>query len=414
MDTELMCKSCAAERQNGNVISTDAVCQECFEYITREIGDLEGVQGKPQIRIRSEPFDVQLSKTGLPSEVGTVIDIAAVTSESRSVWLLLAEDGAICRFDANSGNWTCLAHAHVNPEPDHKPWCNHVLRRRLYSSPNGELAAVVNDYGRHGQIIDLRNGKATLALDGGDYHPETVPFSFAFALVRGRLVAIHRTAWNRLDVSDPYTGELLSDRNPTSYRRGEDRPAHYLDYFHGALHVSPDSVRILDDGWVWHPVGIPRAWSLEQWLSDNVWESEDGPSRKVVCSRDYYWDHAMAWLDDQRVAIGGLGEDDAFMIDGARIFDVSARGEPGPGNRADWAWPREITAFAGPAGALFSDAGILLSSSLDGLSRWDVNDGSRTGHLEGFSPTHYHSKARELVLISDGSLIRGKLPPPSR
>src|SRR5262249_48924840 len=156
-------------------------------------------------------------------------------------------------------------------------------------------------------------GKVTLALDGGDYHPETVPFSFAFALVRGRLVAIHRAAWNRLDLSDPYTGELLSVRNPTGYQRGENRPVHYLDYFHGALYVSPNGIRILDDGWVWHPVGIPGTWSLEQWLSENVWESEDGTSRKVICSRDYYWDHAMTWLDDQRVAIGGLGEDDAYM-----------------------------------------------------------------------------------------------------
>ena len=409
MDTELLCKTCAAERQNGSLIGTEAICQECFEYVTREIGDLEGVQGKPEIRVRSEPFDVQLLKTDLPREIGKVIDISAVAAESRSVWLLLAEDGVICRFDADSGHWSNLARASVDPERDHQPWCNRVLRQRLHSSPNGDFAAVVNDYGRNGQIIDLRNGKVRLALDGGDYHPETVPFSFAFAIVKGRLVAIHRTSWNRLDLSDPYTGAFLSVRNPTSYKQGEDRPVHYLDYFHGALHVSPNGVRILDDGWVWHPVGIPRAWSLENWLSDNVWESEDGPTRKVICSRLYYWDHAMTWLNDQRVAIGGLSEDDAYMVDGARIFDVSVLGEPSPSNRTDWAWPREVATFAGPAGAFFCDYGWLFSSDQTGLSRWDVNDGSQTAHLDEIAPTHHHRIARELVQIAEGSLIRAKI-----
>jgi hypothetical protein len=161
-----------------------------------------------------------------------------------------------------------LAYVSLASEPEHKPWCGHILKRRLHASPGGAFAAIVNDYGRYGSIIDLRSGQVTLALDGGNYHPETVPISFAFAQVKGWVVAIHRTAWNRLDISDPSTGSLLTARSPTSYQRGEDRPAHYLDYFHGALHISPNSVRIVDDGWVWHPVGIPTTWSLEQWASE--------------------------------------------------------------------------------------------------------------------------------------------------
>ena len=279
----------------------------------------------------------------------------------------------------------------------------------MHASPCGNFAAIVNDYGHHGEVIDLRSGQVTLTLDGGDYYPETVPFSFAFAQVHGRVVAIHRTAWNRLDVSDPSTGNLLSNRSPTSYRTGEDRPLHYLDYFHGALHVSPNSVRILDDGWVWHPVGIPIAWSLEPWISENVWESEDGPSRRFICSRLYYWDHAMTWLDDQRVAIGGLSEDDAYMVDGVRIFDITVPGEPDPGCRADRSGPRELNAFAGPTGTFFSDGHLLFSSDPHGLSRWDLSHGSRTGFLSGFSPTHHHRMAGELVQIVDGTLIQLKL-----
>ncbi|MFL5243147.1 MAG: hypothetical protein ACJ8FY_13655 [Gemmataceae bacterium] len=406
MSMELLCKSCADERQSGRPVITAVVCQECFEYATTEVGNLEGVRGKPEIRIQSEFINPQLRSTRLPNEVGTIIDVSPISTQARSTWLLLAEDGAIAQFDAGTGEWKRLACSSLASESDHKPWCGHFLKQRLHAAPGGDFAAIVNDYGRYGQLVDLRTGQVTLALDGGDYHAETVPFSFAFAQVNGHALAIHRTNWNRLDVSDPATGALLTARNPTSYRDGEERPVHYLDYFHGALHVSPNSVRISDDGWVWHPVGIPTTWTLKPWISDNVWESEDGPTRKAVCAREYYWDHAVTWLDDQRMAIGGIGDDDDDMVDGARIFDVSSPGRGIVRWCHDWPYPRELTAFAGPAGSFFSEGHALFSSDAEGLSRWDVNDGSRTGYLQGFKPMYHHRGARELVQLVDGAFVR--------
>lgn len=405
-DTELLCKACVEERQNGRQITTAVVCQECFQYATTEVGDIGGVRGRPEIRIRSVPINPQLQRSAIPKGAGRIIDISPFITEGRSTWLLLADDGLITQFDADTDEWKCLVCARLTSEPDHEPWCGRFLKPRLHVAPGGDFAAIVNDYGRYGQLIDLRTGRVTLALHGGDYHMETVPFSFAFAQVNGRVFAIHRTDWNRLDVSDPCTGHLLTVRSPTSYRRGEERPLHYLDYFHGALHVSPNSIRIADDGWVWHPVGIPATWSLEQWISGNVWESEDGSTRKVICARDYYWDHALTWLDDQRIAIGGIGEDDVYMVEGARIFDISLPGGPNPGCRADWPWPCELIAFAGPAGTFFSEGHALFSSDQSGLSRWDVKDGSRTGYLQGFKPTYHHRGARELVQVVDGVLVR--------
>ncbi|MEZ4446946.1 MAG: hypothetical protein R3B72_48145 [Polyangiaceae bacterium] len=251
-------------------------------------------------------------------------------------------------------------------------------------SRDGRSAAVVNDYGRQGQVIDLRHGRVTMQLDGGDYHPDTVPFSAAFVDVGGRSLLAHRTSWNRLDLSDPRDGALLTARGPTSYRRGEERPEHYLDYFHGALRVSPSHRRIADDGWVWHPIGVVTTWELEPWLAD-PWESEDGASRGSLCARDYYWDHALCWIDDDVIAVGGIGEDDAWIIDGARIFDASTG--------------RERLAFAGPGGTFFSDGASLYASDEGGLSRWDPRDGHRTGHVPGFRPTHHHRAAGELVSL---------------
>jgi hypothetical protein len=244
-----------------------------------------------------------------------------------------------------------------------------------------------------------------LSLDGGDYYPETVPFSFAFIEVDGRPLAIHRTAWNRLDISDPATGELLTSRAPTSYSSGQQRPDHYLDYFHGAVFISPGSTRILDDGWIWHPIGVPSVWSVPSWLQ-NVWESEDGPSRVDVCPREYYWNGPFAWIDEERVVVGGLGDHDDRIVPGARVFDVSLRGLPGPGWRSGWECAREVNAFAGPAGIYFSDGKWLFSSDETGLSRWDPLTGERTGHLPDFRPSHHHRGARELVELRGQQLER--------
>jgi hypothetical protein len=323
-------------------------------------------------------------ETRIPKGVGTIIDIAPIEDMQRPVWLMLAENGDLFRVDVSSGVWAKLGAARPT-----------MPKTRLHISRRGEFAAVVNDYGLHGQVIDLRSGIVTLELDGGDYLPRLVPFSFAFAELQGRTIAVHRTVWNRLDMSDASDGQLLSQR------QREERSEHYLDYFHGALYVSPSGTRILDDGWVWHPVGMPVSWSLDRWLSQNPWESEDGPTRRVVCARESYWDHAMTWVSEELVAIEG--------VDGVQIFDVTAAGPAGEGWRDDLPWARERIAFPGPAGRFFSSGQSLYSADATGLSVWDPHTGARTAHVDAFQPTHRHPGSGQLVQLVDGTLIEGDL-----
>ena len=405
MNTDLLCVPCVEKRKQQVHVQVESVCQECFEHATTEIFERLGWAGSPEIRERSEAFNVSLKDTVLPKELGTIIDIAPVNASLESSWLLLAEGGRISRFDCETRDFVELARASVPEEPEPKSY-GHALKPRLHASTKGEFAAVVNDYGHYGQVLDLRSGEITMELDGGDYYPGTVPFSFAFADLNQRVVAIHRTLWNRLDLSDPESGKLLSPRGPLTFRSGEPPPEHHLDYFHGALYVNPNSTRILDDGWVWSPVGIPAVWSLEPWLSDNEWESEDGPTRRSLCARAYYWDLGMTWLDDSRVAIAGIGDDDEDMIDGARVFDSTGGGNSDPGPWPGWKRAPEITSFAGPSGLFFSDGVSLFSSDDSGLSRWDVMEGVRTGQLKDFQPTHQHRGANELVQVKEGVLRR--------
>ncbi|MGK3943417.1 hypothetical protein ABK046_33920 [Streptomyces caeruleatus] len=339
----------------------------------------------------------------VPPRLGTLADLAPVRDRDRPVWLALSEDGKISRWDVAAGHHEIVASTTVPAESDREPWNGRRLRRRLHASHDGRFAAVVNDYGRFGEVLDLRTGEVTLALDNQGGHEETVPFSLEFAQSRGRCVVVHRTAWNRLDVSDAQTGALLTDRSLLAQANADTMPEHHLDYFHGSLYVSPDGKRILDDGWVWHPVGMPAVWDLDPWIDGNVWESEDGPSRVDVCGREYYWDHAMTWIDSSRVAVEGLGDDDDVMRPGARIFDTSRSGQTGL-----WQMPTaaELLAIEGPTGRFFSDGTHLFSCGDTDLSIWDPAEGKLLATVAGFSPTHYHPGARQSLLLADDGVVR--------
>jgi hypothetical protein len=214
-------------------------------------------------------------------------------------------------------------------------------RHRLHASSDGKYAAIVVDHGRTGIVVETQSGTATMQLDGGDDCEETVPFSACFLRLHGRNVFVHRTAWNRLDAADPSTGRSLTDRHIATYESGGERPMHYLDYFHGQLRPSPEGGLMFDDGWVWHPVSIPRIWSVAEWLASNPWESEDGASIIDLGMRDD-WTQPACWIDEQHLAMWGAADWDEEAFEetkrgpGVRVLEVTAS-KPSLGK---W-WPME-------------------------------------------------------------------------
>lgn len=388
IDFDLACLDCDKAVEAGGPVELIEVCEGCVAGYADERP--EAWHGQPGILERHEPVAQNVIETPLPAGLGPVTDLVPAGVDDGSVWILLVESGEIVRFDAESGAHTTLATATVPDEPGHQPWAGRALRRRLHVSADARFAAVVNDYGQHGQVFDLESGQVTFTLHGGVYRPKTVPFSLAFARHDGRDVVVHRTAWNRLDVSDPATGELLTVREFPPAESSEQRPPHYLDFFHGGLLVSPDDRWLVNDGWVWHPVGITRAWELRRWLTQDVWESEDGPTVVSLCSREYNWNLPMTWINDDLLAVSGLGQDDD-LIPGARILSV----ETG----------LELGAFAGPDGAFFSDGARLYSAGAAGMEVWDPFTGQRTGRVPGFVPTCHARRTGELAAV-DGGILR--------
>ena len=209
---------------------------------------------------------------------------------------------------------------------------------------------------------------------------------------------MHRTSWNRLDVSNPADGTLLTERTVPPFVAGDEQHKK-LDYFHGALFLSPDGNQLLNDGWNWEPVGRPVVWSLLEWVRGNVWESESGRSRLTIPHQNHYWNQGFCWVDNRHVAVEGIGHPDDEMIAGVRIFDITR-----PNQETEFA--REVNVFAGPSGRLFADGDQLFSADDQGLSIWSISQGALTGRISGFSPTAHSLLDRTLMDTKGGTVRR--------
>jgi hypothetical protein len=399
-DQLVLCEACIGELDAGGRPDTQATCVGCADQLFAESGWVAGVRGAPEVRERPEAIDLTLARAVLPRLASLLVDLAHADAERR--WYGLGADGTIVRFDG----WEAtepVARLAVLPEPGRASNVFPAPRPRLHVAGSGRFAAVANDHGRYGSVVDLGTGRETMRLDGGGYYEHTVPFSLAFAQFEGREVLVHRTSWCGLDVSDPASGELLTPRSSeTSADRTPRRRR--LGYFRGRLAVSPGGRWVADDAWVWSPVGIIWVGDLRRWLSADVWEPDDGPTLRPITHRPYYWDHGMCWIDERRLAIEGIGEDDEHMVPGALVVDVTA-----PGNLPA-SWPRPdppdgVSQVAGPAGRLFSDGIRLFSSAEDGLSIWSLGDGARVAHVPGFVPQHHGRSSGVLVELRDGEVL---------
>jgi hypothetical protein len=361
---DLCCAECASQLKANQTFEWFEADAENIAAIDEDDWELLGWVGKPGIEEDLHPFDDSLLTVEFPSEMAACRAVYPLDLER-----VLAFDGHdIGVFERET--WIPLIPINWREEEDQN-WANHALKARFHVSKSGRFAALVNDYGQFVQVFDLQEKRVTMQLNRGDYHPETQPFPVAFFQNDGHDLLVHAVDWNRLEISDSQNGELLTPRDAMKYET--ERPEHYLDYFHGALYISPDGKHVVDDGWVWHPIGSVAVWSLEDWLK-NPFESEDGASRSELTWRNYHWNSPICWIDENRVAIAGIGFDDEAMLDGARIFDVAAR--------------RELAPIAGPLknGRFWSDGARLFSIGVEGLEIWELESGARIGKIAGFAP----------------------------
>lgn len=383
-DYGLICAECR-QPPAEDIVPHLEVCPRCFTGFEEKLSVFScmGMIGHPAILERPSGMSFSHQTVGVDQPLeGHMLAFQPVSADSTPVCITLTESGQLCRVDLAARLVTPLAWV---ADAD----VNLTEKVSLHLSRDGGLAAIVNPFGSYGVVVDLTSGEVTMRLKRDDYHTKHSRFPASFVNLNGQTLLVHATAWNRLDVSDPRTGKLLTERGPTSYQDGEAQPAHYLDYFHAGLLASPNGEWIADNGWVWHPVGAVRTWSLPKWVEENVWESEDGPSLRTLCWRSYFWGKPLCWLDELTLAVWGFGEDDDFIIPAVRIFDVAT------GKQSRW--------FAGPVGDLAFDAYLFASSEEHGTTVWDVKTGERLHSEPVLKPECYHPGAKAfLSLLPDG------------
>jgi hypothetical protein len=384
---DLICRPCDERRQAGGRLDLVVSCEGCVGRRLDDAFDQLGWRGEPGIPERPEPLSViGLGRLDVPPPASDAAIWPTATG-----WSTLSADGLLTVDRAGRTTTVRVELPPVTePEGRFKP-----PRLALRTARDGGQAAIVVDYGSAGLLLDTATGQVLRRLDRGDYHAEQTPFPCAFAGSRAGTVLVAATAWNRLDAFDPATGALLTERGPTSDTGGDGRPPHYLDYFHGALLVSPDGRRILDDGWVWAPVGIPRSWSVERWLDTNVREVDDGESCRYLRQASYLWDTPMCWLDDRRVMLWGLGADDEAMLAGVVVYDVETEAP--------------VSEFAGPAGRMFCDRRRLYAADGARLTVWDPYTGDRTAVIDDLDVLAHHPDLGEFVVRRDDRLERVRL-----
>ena len=384
LEFAIVCPACAA-RPDGGAASWRVICESCVQDIA--CGTRFGDIGSPQFPIRNTSLHLEHETFELPPVIRGVRIAEPMGRSSKGDWLIQTENLDLAVISPRTGQARILWTA-----SDSKLDPDEVLS--LKGSSDGRFAAVASTHGQHGYVLDVESSEITMRLDRGNYRNEHCAFPIAFLNYQEQTLIVHGSDWNRLDVSQPATGKLLTNRGPTSYSEGEERPRHFLNYFHCGLSISPNDEWIVDNGWAWQPVGVVTTWNVKTWLSSNVWESEDGSSLKGLCVRDYYWDGPVCWINNTTLAVWGYGDDN--LLPAVRLFDVVS-GE-------------ERKVFAGPAqGPLAFHDWLFSWPKGKPFTVWDIDDGARIFEDSAFSPLGYHPGTQEFLSIADGKIRLSKL-----
>ncbi len=393
LDRSLLCKACD---EIGSGINTPkvSICEECFLEM-EEGGQRIGDWGVPGYKIRDAGLQMCSTTVSPLPDAARVVRIAPIHAASGSHWLVLTDRNELLRIDFVTEDCRRISGvAELGLPID--------VELSLVVSKSGVFAVIATMFGEIGVVIEITSGKVTMALKRGDYRNEHCRFPAAFFEHDGETLLVHATDWNRLDISDPRTGRLLTPRAPTAFVKGEEMPPHYLDYFHCGLAISSNNEWIADNGWVWSPHGVVSTWSLRNWLIENIWESEDGVTKRSDVSRSYYWDGPLCWLNNCQLAAWGVGQDDYSLLPAVRVVDVtngnehpSIIGPFGPTEPATTPEAALQNTKLAVQGVLEFDHYLFAWSGAAGFTAWDIVDGARVFEEKTFCPLAYNRATQQ-------------------
>ena len=123
-------------------------------------------------------------------------------------------------------------------------------------------------FGLNAAVVNIETG-SVVNLKREDYHSDVSGYSIGFVDHGGESLLVHQTRWNRLDITNLATGQLLTEREIVCNNiGGKMEYKNFIDFFHSLLHVSPDGKHFLSNGWIWHPVGNIICFETAAFLRD--------------------------------------------------------------------------------------------------------------------------------------------------
>jgi hypothetical protein len=384
MELIYLCKKCAKEK----ILPTTEYHDKCIEEL-EDKGNWV-LQGNPGIVEHFEPFQFTRRKIPLSSSLAPGVLIIQPLPKHATDAIFLNDCGALCRVNLAEGKVhtiTTLTNDQIRLDGIISMVLSHDHTLAAVTSRSSYQQAPFNS----GVVIDLKSGQSLISLHCGDYHVEQAPFPVCFIIHDGKTIMVHATDWDRLDVTNPKTGQCLTERDFSSISDNED----FFDQsvgteWCGELAVSPNMQRIATIGWIWHPVGIAFSWSAKDWLEKNVWEADNGASKRSYCIWNYFWHSPFFWYDDSTLCIWGacdLQTNHDIPKDSAVLYNADTE--------------QVIRIFAGPTGDVFYYDHYLFSGlpDKDGISIWDIETGTLLYKQSEITPIAYHPGTREFIEI---------------
>lgn len=400
MDVYVLCPECA-KHPDAPELPLARCCQQCFREIETK-GEWIGNTNQPFFTERETSLRFEHDTVPLNLE-GELLMVAPLQGSDH--WLLLTSQKKLYVLHGDTKDIQVLPELAFEKLDFEKSI-------QVQSSRDGNFFAIYNTYAQYGYVVSTNPYGISMLLDRQKYHEEVSGFSVAFFEHQGRSLLIHATDWNRLEISDPREGSLLTQRHIAEYKKNE-RPEHYLDYFHCTLSASPNNSWVANTGWVWQPAGVISSWNLERWLEQNPFESEDGESRQTFNAWQD-WDMSTCWLDDTTLGVYGLGYEDR-ITPGIQLFDVRT------GERTDFLFGPSIE----PAydlltehfpeqsslrrGLFVFDTWLFSSGYGRGVEVWDVKAKARLLRDKSFSPIAYHPTSKVFLTVLGKNIQWSKL-----
>ncbi|MCP3921590.1 MAG: hypothetical protein GY714_03300 [Desulfobacterales bacterium] len=400
----------------------NCVCPECFKKKDIDSSDfssieetelsdlyLESIEGKPGIKIDINNnlfFKHRVISIDKLTDTEILFSIA-MENNKKEEYLFLTAQNQLIKIDFETLKIHELPHILADSKIDF------TKNVEMKLSKDCKLLAVYNLFGQYGMVYDLESMTELIELDRGDYHVDVTPFTFAFHQYKCKTLIITSTDWDMIDVIDPESKQILTKR------KWEELPEDRSEEMHGAefrssVYISPNGNWIVEDGWLWHPIGRIIRWDLNQWIENNKWEADDGKSIEILRDAEYSWGNPVSWIDDDNLLVWGYGNDDDYMLASAVIYDINTCEVKywfyGPGNNYiideylfSWNHKSMWEKSKMDNGSYYQER---IDKGMESFSVWDIESGALILKDDQIFPAVYNRKSKIFLTLEGNGKFR--------